>query len=97
MVQAVSLQKKWKGYKRMEYENTEKEVFSLKESQSHSQSQSCLSRKQAIRICMEPRISNKHWDFEVKGYFPNKDCSIVDYSGNIIAQVYILFHLSQYN
>ncbi|GAY40622.1 hypothetical protein CUMW_053380 [Citrus unshiu] len=26
-------------------------------------------------------------NFEVKGYFPDKDCIIVDPSGNIVAQI----------
>ncbi|CAM8981580.1 unnamed protein product [Rhodiola kirilowii] len=29
----------------------------------------------------------KDWDFEIRGYFPDKDCSIVDHQGNIIAQL----------
>ncbi|KAI8018173.1 Protein LURP-one-related 6 [Camellia lanceoleosa] len=39
------------------------------------------------------RISTQHggcgpaWDFEIKGYFPDRACCIVDSIGNIIAQV----------
>ncbi|BFG19025.1 hypothetical protein CerSpe_052990 [Prunus speciosa] len=29
---------------------------------------------------------NKDWDFEIKGYFPDEDCSIVDSRGNTMAQ-----------
>ncbi|WCJ42811.1 hypothetical protein M5689_023596 [Euphorbia peplus] len=79
IIQAVSLEKKWKGYSKMEYE---KEVFSLKESQS------CLLRNHSIRICMKPRIfTHKDWDFEIRGFFPDRDCSIVDFLGNIIAKI----------
>ncbi|XP_065850799.1 protein LURP-one-related 6 [Euphorbia lathyris] len=81
MVQAVSLDKKWKGYSKMEYEKKEKEVFSIKESQS------CFLRNHSITICLHPRISNKDWDFEITGFFPDRDCSIVDFLGNIIAQI----------
>ena len=81
MVQALSIHRKWKGYT-FDYEGSQKLVFSLKEPNF-----SCLLRNNAIRVSTEPRRSNKDWDFEIKGYFPDRSCSIVDSSGNIVAQV----------
>lgn len=85
MVQALSIHRKWKGYT-FDYEGSQKLVFSLKEPNF-----SCLVRKNAIRVSTEPRRSNKDWDFEIKGYFPDRSCSIVDSLGNIVAQVCDLY------
>ncbi|XP_034913517.1 protein LURP-one-related 6 [Populus alba] len=81
MVQALSIHRKWKGYT-FDYEGSQKLVFSLKEPNF-----SCLLRNNAIRVSTEPRRSNKDWDFEIKGYFPDRSCSIVDSLGNIVAQI----------
>ncbi|CAK7352424.1 unnamed protein product [Dovyalis caffra] len=81
MVQALSIHRKWKGYT-FDYEGAQKLVFSLKEP-NHS----CFVKNNAIRVSTEPRRSNKDWDFEIKGYFPDRACSIVDYLGNIVAQI----------
>lgn len=80
VVQALSIHRKWKGYT-SDYEGSQKLVFSLKELNS------CFLRNSAIRVSTEPRSSTKDWDFEIKGYFPDKACSIVDHFGNIVAQV----------
>ncbi|EXB38970.1 hypothetical protein L484_027406 [Morus notabilis] len=80
MVEALSIYRTWKGYT-FDYEGAAKLVFSLKEPKS------CLARSNAIRICVEPKERKKDWDFEIKGYFPDRDCSIVDSRGNIVAQV----------
>nr|XP_023884395.1 protein LURP-one-related 6-like isoform X2 [Quercus suber] len=80
MVEALSIYKKWKGYT-YDYEGSQKLVFSLKEPNS------CLVRNNAMKISTEHRVSNKDWDFTIKGYFPDKDCSIIDSKGNIVAQV----------
>ncbi|XP_061353434.1 protein LURP-one-related 6 [Gastrolobium bilobum] len=81
MVEALSIYKKWKGYS-LDYEGLHNLVFSLKEPNSR------LVRNNAIRISIEPRtISNKGWDFEIRGYFPDRNCSIVDTRGNVVAQV----------
>ncbi|KAM3741563.1 hypothetical protein ACB098_07G005300 [Castanea mollissima] len=80
MVEALSIYKKWKGYT-FDYEGSQKLVFSLKEPNS------CLVRNNAMKISTEPRVSNKYWDFTIKGYFPNRDCSIIDTKGDIVAQV----------
>ncbi|KAM4087586.1 hypothetical protein ACB094_07G005700 [Castanea mollissima] len=69
-----------KGYT-FDYEGSQKLVFSLKEPNS------CLVRNNAMKISTEPRVSNKDWDFTIKGYFPDRDCSIIDTKGDIVAQV----------
>ncbi|KAI4335200.1 hypothetical protein L6164_013870 [Bauhinia variegata] len=76
LVEALSMYKKWKGYQR-----SQNLVFSLKKPNSF------FVKNSAIRICTEPRaVSNKGWDFEVRGYFPD-NCTMVDSRGNIVVQV----------
>ena len=79
MVEALSIYKYWKGYT-FDYEGSQKLVFCLKEPNS------CLVKNNPMRISTEARVSNKDWDFEIKGYFPDKDCSIIDTKGNVVAQ-----------
>ncbi|KAL6226803.1 PREDICTED: protein LURP-one-related 6 [Fragaria vesca subsp. vesca] len=79
MVEALSIYRKWKGYA-LDYEGSQELAFSLKEPNS------CLARTQAIRISTK-RTENKDWDFEIKGYFPAKACSIVDSKGNVVAKI----------
>lgn len=87
MVQALNIYKykKWKGY--YDYEGFQKSVFSIKEPNQNS----CIpTSNNPVRISIEPKLNNgqvRDWNFEVKGYFPDKNCSIVDSLGNIIAQV----------
>lgn len=84
MVEALSIYKKWKGYSQ-DYEGLQSLVFILKEPNS-----SCLVRNNGIRISTQHRATtshNKGWDFEIRGYFPDRCCSIVDTKGNIVAQV----------
>ncbi|CAL1413902.1 unnamed protein product [Linum trigynum] len=82
VVQALlSINRKWKGYS-FDYEGIKKLVFKLKEPNS------CLGRTSAIRISTEPRRSGGgDWDFEVRGRFSDKSCSIVDHLGRIVAQI----------
>ncbi|KAM3693733.1 hypothetical protein ACJW30_07G006200 [Castanea mollissima] len=69
-----------KGYT-FDYERSQKLVFNLKELNS------CLVRNNAMKISTESRVSNKDWDFTIKGYFPDRDCSIINTKGDIVAQV----------
>ncbi|MED6171009.1 hypothetical protein PIB30_036769 [Stylosanthes scabra] len=88
MVEALScFNKVWKSY-RLDLEGSggsvvkKQLVFSLKESTSSS----CFAKEGPIRITTQPRTStNKSWDFEIKGYFPDKSCSILDSKGNVVA------------
>ncbi|KAJ4834712.1 hypothetical protein Tsubulata_007667 [Turnera subulata] len=89
MVQALSIYRKWKGYS-YDYEGSQRLVFSLKEP-----SNSCFVRNNAIRVSTEPRTGKGDWDFEVKGYFPDKACSIVDPRGNIVAQIGVKKEIGQ--
>uniref|UniRef100_A0A5B6ZZ58 Putative LURP-one-related 6 n=1 Tax=Davidia involucrata TaxID=16924 RepID=A0A5B6ZZ58_DAVIN len=77
IVEALNVNRQWKGYS-SDYEGSQKLVFSLKEPNSW------LFKKNPIKISTEPRGCS---NFEIKGYFPDKACSIVDSSGNTIAQV----------
>ncbi|KAH9623554.1 hypothetical protein KSS87_011305 [Heliosperma pusillum] len=82
IVQALSIHKKWKGY--YDNEGLQKMVFGIKEPNA------CFSRTNAIRISTEPKTHHRgrrDWDFEVEGYFPDRDCRILDSTGNVIAQV----------
>ena len=90
-VQALSICKKWKGY--YDYEGYERSIFSIKEPNQNS----CFPTSNAVRVSIEPKVvgRNKDWNFEVKGYFPDKNCSIVDSFGNVVAQV-IFSYLEYY-
>ncbi|OWM77324.1 protein LURP-one-related 6-like [Punica granatum] len=87
VLQALSIHKKWKGYT-CNYEDSQKLAFSLKEPVSH-QNSICFGKKNnnQIRISLEPRKSSRDWNFQVDGYFPDRDCSIVDSNGHTIAKV----------
>lgn len=89
MVEALSIYRKWKGYS-LDYEGSKKPVFRLKEPNYSA----CFVKNNAIRICTDEaanknitREKGSSWDFEIRGYFPDKDCSIVDSKGSVIAQV----------
>lgn len=85
VLQALSIHKKWKGYT-LDYEGSQKLVFSLKEPTSNGSM--CLPRNSSrIRICLEPRRSGGDSCFQVDGYFPDRDCSIVNSTGLAIAKV----------
>ncbi|ESR34261.1 hypothetical protein CICLE_v10007043mg, partial [Citrus x clementina] len=45
------------------------------------------SKKLVFTLKEPPNSSSRSSNFEVKGYFPDKDCIIVDPSGNIVAQI----------
>lgn len=38
-------------------------------------------------------VSKKDWDYEISGYFPDKECSIIDSHGNVVAQVLMILSL----
>ncbi|KAK9131429.1 hypothetical protein Sjap_011916 [Stephania japonica] len=85
IVQAVSMHRRWKAFK-IDYEGLEKIVFSLDEPTTVS---TCLFKNNSIRVIVNPRMmgNKEKWDFEIKGSFTDKDCSIIDSGGNIVAQV----------
>ncbi|CAH2052233.1 unnamed protein product [Thlaspi arvense] len=77
IVQALSIHNKWRGCS-YDYKGRPKPVFTLKDPKH-----SCFSITGSIRISVQPGNSY----FDVKGYFPDRDCSIIDSTGNVIAQV----------
>lgn len=68
----------------MEYEGSDQRpVFRVKEP-IHS----CIVNPNLIKISIDAREYNTiNQDFEIKGYFPDRACSIIDSKGNVIAQV----------
>ncbi|XP_042512531.1 protein LURP-one-related 6-like [Macadamia integrifolia] len=81
MFQALSIHSgQWKGYM-VDYEGAEKLVFSLKEPNS------CLAKNIKVNVGPKKCNLNKDWDFEVRGSFPDKACSIIDCAGNTVAQI----------
>ncbi|RWR95884.1 protein LURP-one-related 6 [Cinnamomum micranthum f. kanehirae] len=80
VVQALSVHKQWRGYM-ADYEGVEKLVFSMKEPTSWA------SRSRPIRVTIGPKSHTRHWDFEIKGSFVERSCSINDHGGNFVAQV----------
>ncbi|XP_010261831.1 PREDICTED: protein LURP-one-related 6 [Nelumbo nucifera] len=82
IVQALSVHRQWRGYM-LDYEGMEKLIFCLKEPKSF------LVKNNSIKVCMEPRRCSKNWDFQIKGSFPARACTIFDSKGNIVAQVEI--------
>ncbi|CAK9149466.1 unnamed protein product [Ilex paraguariensis] len=80
IVEALSIHRQWRGYA-LGYQGSQKLVFSLKEPNS------CLVQNNPIRISIEPSQCSKYSSYEIKGYFSERDCSIMGSRGNIIAQV----------
>ncbi|XP_016506229.1 protein LURP-one-related 6-like [Nicotiana tabacum] len=81
VIEALSMQRKWRGYSK-DFEGSEKLVFCLKEPKN-----SCFLKKMPIKISIEQKDYNDHKIFQIAGYFPDRSCSIIDSSGNVIAKV----------
>lgn len=86
--EALSFHKMWKAFK-YDFQGSKKLVFSLRRPKS------CLPVKSdvGIKITTKPKVSQKDWDFEISGYFPDKKCSIIDSQGNVVAQVRLIISL----
>ncbi|GAB2245919.1 hypothetical protein Droror1_Dr00001412 [Drosera rotundifolia] len=82
MVQALSLDEKWNGYAQ-NYQGLEELVFCVKETAA------CFAGKNnVIKITIDPNWGcGRDWKFEIRGNFPDKNCSIVDSAGNIVAEI----------
>ncbi|MFS7982787.1 putative tubby-like protein [Helianthus anomalus] len=76
VVEALSLYKQWGGYTVVE---SQKLVFTLKDPKT------CFANNQPVRGSIEQNIYCNN--FQIKGYFQDKECSILDSGGNVIAQV----------
>ncbi|KAI0495085.1 hypothetical protein KFK09_025232 [Dendrobium nobile] len=81
VVQVLSFHSRWKGYL-MDYEGIKRLVFSLREPKK-----GCLVMNNAIKISIMNKGFSKDWDYEVKGSFSEKDCTINDRKGDVVAQV----------
>ena len=71
----------------MEYEGSDQRpVFRVKEPKY-----SCIVNRNLTKISIDAREYNNdnaiNQDFEIKGYFPDRACCIIDSKGNVIAQV----------
>ncbi|CAD6260749.1 unnamed protein product [Miscanthus lutarioriparius] len=80
IVQALSTRNKWNGYS-IDYQGKNKLVFSLTDPKS------CTAQGAPIRIHIEPKRNCKNWDFEIGGSFADRDCTIVDCTRKIVAQM----------
>ncbi|XP_058213493.1 protein LURP-one-related 6-like [Rhododendron vialii] len=80
IVEALNINKHWKGYA-FNYEGSQKKVFTLKEPNSY------LMKNNPIKISTQPRGCGTQWDFQTKGSFHDRTCSIVESTGNIIAEI----------
>uniref|UniRef100_A0A0D9W5I6 Protein LURP-one-related 6 n=1 Tax=Leersia perrieri TaxID=77586 RepID=A0A0D9W5I6_9ORYZ len=80
IVQALSTCNKWNGYS-MDYQGKDKLVFSLTDPKS------CITKGAPIRIHIEPKRHCKNWDFEIRGSFADRECTIIDCTGKIVAQM----------
>ncbi|XP_022968150.1 protein LURP-one-related 6-like isoform X2 [Cucurbita maxima] len=80
--EALSFNKIWNAY-RYDFQGSKKLVFSLRKPKS------CLpvDKDTGIRITTKPNLGKKDWDFEISGYFPGKESSIIDSQGNLVAQI----------
>ncbi|KAJ0987499.1 hypothetical protein J5N97_005855 [Dioscorea zingiberensis] len=83
IVQALSFEKRWKGYLMDQYEGTpSKLVFSLREP-----IRSCIAVNTAIKVSIAVPKEHKDWDYEVRGSFMDKSCTINDRRGDVVAEV----------
>ncbi|KAJ0611094.1 putative tubby-like protein [Helianthus annuus] len=81
IVEALSLCKQWGGYTQ-DYVGTQKLVFTLKDPKA------CFANNRPVRVSIEQKDENIYCkNFWIKGYFQDKECSIIDSGGDVIAQV----------
>ncbi|KAL0346776.1 UNVERIFIED_CONTAM: protein LURP-one-related 6 [Sesamum calycinum] len=80
IIEALSITRQWKGF--TYFIGSHKLVFTLKEP-----NYSCFSRNIPIRISIESKECCTYGDFDVRGDFPGRSCSIVSSKGDIVAQI----------
>ncbi|KAL0308404.1 UNVERIFIED_CONTAM: protein LURP-one-related 6 [Sesamum radiatum] len=81
IIEALSITRQWKGFT-YDFIGSHKLVFTLKEP-----NYSCFSRNIPIRISIESKECCTYGDFDVRGDFPGRSCSIVSSKGDIVAQI----------
>ncbi|KAI3802827.1 hypothetical protein L1987_30970 [Smallanthus sonchifolius] len=85
IVEALSLHKQWGGYT-ADYAGSQKLVFTLKDPKA------CFGNiNRSLKVCTELQKD----EFQIKGYFQDKECSIVDSGGNMIAQVGVSLEMKE--
>lgn len=81
LVEAISIYRQWRGYS-VEFEGSERPLFRVKQPNLY------IVNQNLIKISIDANeYQNKRRDFEIKGYFPDRECSIVDSKGSVIAEV----------
>ncbi|KAL8189087.1 hypothetical protein R6Q57_029348 [Mikania cordata] len=81
IVEALSIHKRWGGYTQ-DYVGSQKLVFTLKDPKT------CYANNLPVSVSIEQTVENIYCkNFQIKGYFQDKECSIVDSRGNVIAEV----------
>lgn len=78
IVEALSLARKWKGFSY----DSDKLVFTLKEP-----NYTCFSTNTRIKIAIESKELCSPGNFEVRGDFPGRSCTIVTPMGDVVAMV----------
>lgn len=83
IVEALSLHRQWGSYTPNYVGSHQKKLlFTLKDPKG------CLANNRPIRVSIEQKDQSIYCkNFQIKGYFPDRECSIVDSGGNVIAQV----------
>ncbi|XP_071742417.1 protein LURP-one-related 6-like [Rutidosis leptorrhynchoides] len=88
IVEALSLDKQWRGYT-SNYVGSQKLVFTLKDPKPGI-------TNRPVRVSIEQNNNNFYCrNLQIRGYFPDRDCNIVDSSGNVIAQVEVIKEMKQ--
>lgn len=83
IVEALSLTRRWKGFSYdLEGFNSDKLVFTLKEP-----NYTCFSTNTRIKISIESKELCSHGNFEVRGDFPGRSCTIVTPMGDVVAMI----------
>ncbi|PWA81260.1 hypothetical protein CTI12_AA189210 [Artemisia annua] len=81
IVEALSLDKQWGSYI-PDYVGSQKLVFTLKDPKA------CFANNRPVKVSIENKDKNIYCNnFQINGYFPDRECSIVDSKGDVVAQV----------
>lgn len=78
-MQAVSFHRQWRAYS-LDYEGAEKLIFCVKEPLL------CFAKKCSLKVQLAASSFNS-WDFEINGSFIDRQCTITDHRGKLVAEV----------
>ncbi|KAF3783709.1 LURP-one-related 16 protein [Nymphaea thermarum] len=76
---AVSFHRQWRAYS-LDYEGTEKLIFCVKEPLL------CFAKKCSLKVQLAASSFNS-WDFEISGSFIDRQCTITDHRGKLVAEI----------